>query len=323
MRTRTLITLAVLTAGMVAAAGWSVAVRTQSVAAGMAEGPLFPGLAARVNDVTRLDVAGYGGHATVARGADGTWIVEQKDGYRADANAVKALVVALAEARVLEPRTALPDLYGRIGVEDPETPGAASSSVTLTGSDGARLAALIVGKPAAPAASTLYARKVGEAPSWLVKADLGAVETDPMRWIDQTMPRVPGDAVASVEIRQPDGRVVGIRREAPGQPFTASGLQDDATAAPAVIDQTAEAAALLTPQDVARADPALFRDAVTTLIRRFDGGGLTVRTVRRDGQFWVTFDAAGYGGWQYRVSDAAGRALTRSPEEFAAERGQE
>ncbi|WP_431857755.1 DUF4340 domain-containing protein [Azospirillum sp.] len=303
MRTRSLIVLAALTAVTVAAAGWSVAVRSR--AAPVAEGPLVPGLAARVNDVARLEIVGQGTRVTIARTAEG-WGVGQKDGYRADPDMVKALVLAVANARTLEPRTAQPDLHPRLRVEDPTSPGAASTGVTLRAADGTPLAALVVGKPAA-APGTLYARRAGEGASWLVRADL-AVEADPLRWIDATLPRVPRDAVASVEIRQPDGRTVLIKRDAPDAPFAASG-----PAVPALVEETVDAAAQLVPQDVAKADPA--PDAVTTTVRRFDGTALVLRTVRRDGQAWVMFgDRA---GWRFRVFDAPGRALTRAPEGFA------
>ena len=307
VRPRPLIALAALTAVAVLAAGWSVAVRAPS-ASETAEGPLVPGLAARVNEVARLELVGQGGRVTVARTAGG-WGVEQKDGYRADPALVKALVLAVAGARVLEPRTALPDLHARIGVEDPAAPGAASTGVTLGAADGRPLAALILGKPAA-SAGTLYARRAGEAASWLVRADLAAIETEPLRWIDPAVPRVPRDAVAAVEIRQPDGRTLAIRRDAPGRPFAASG-----PAAPSLVEETAEAPGLFVPQDVAKADPALTESAVTTTVRRFDGSALVLRTAWRDGQAWVVFEELG--GWRFRVSDALGRALTRTPEDFA------
>lgn len=311
MRTRTLIVLALVTAVAVLAAGWSVATR-RTAPPDMAGGPLFPGLAARINDVARLEVQAGGNVATIARGPDGAWIVEQKDGFRADPDQVKATILALAEALALEPRTVLPDLYPRIGVEDPDKAGASSARLRLTAADGREMAGLIIGKTASAAASTLYARKVGEAQSWLVRLALGPIEADPMRWTDASLPRIPADALAAVEIRQPDGRSAGIRRAAPGQPFAAFGADD---VDPAVIDATAAMGSLFTAQDVARDDPALFTDAVVTEFHRFDGSSVVVRTVQRDGQFWVDVGD----GWQYRVFDTLGRDLTRPPERFATE----
>ncbi|HYG86718.1 MAG TPA: DUF4340 domain-containing protein [Azospirillum sp.] len=329
MRRSSLIALAVVTAGTVAAAIWSSVPPVAEPAAGL----LFPGLGSRINDVARLEVVGSGTTVTVARGPSG-WTVEQKEGYPADADAVKRTVVALAEATAVEPRTTQSDQYPRIGVEDPQTPGAASTQVTLRGGDGAPLAALILGKSAGEA--TLYARKAGEAQSWLVKARLGALDADPLRWIDRAPPRIPADRVSSVAIRQPDGGQAGIRRDAPGQPFAAFGLPDGAEANPSVVEETAAVAAMLGLEDVARLDPALFSNAVVTTVRTFDGLLLTVRTARRDGQAWIALDAAAEGeaaaaqakdwqtrhaGWQYRVFEAVGRDLTRTPADFLATEG--
>lgn len=329
MRTSTLMALAAVTAGTVAAAVWS----SVPPAGEPAAGPLFPGLDRRINEVAAVEVVRSGGAVTVTRGPAG-WTVQQKGGYPADADAVKRTVVALAEATAVEARTARPDLYPRIGVEDPEAPGASSTRLTLRSGDGAPLAALVVGKPAGEA--TLYARRAGEAQSWLVKAPLGTPDADPLRWTDRTPPRIPDDTVASVTIRQPDGAEAGIRRDSPGRPFAAFGLPDGAAAAPPAVQATAAVASMLVLEDVARADPALFADAVVTTVRTFDGLLLTVRTARRDGQAWIALDAAAEGdaaaaqakelqarhaGWQYRVFEAAGRDLTRTPAGFLATEG--
>lgn len=304
MRTRSLIVLALVTAVTVAAADWSSALR-RGDALPPAGGPLVPGLADRVNGITRVAVEGQGGRVTLLRSGGG-WGVAEKDGYPADTGLVKALVLGVAGARLVEPRTARPVLYPRLGVEDPQTAGAVSTGVTLEG-DGAPGVGLVIGK-AGSAPGTLYARRGGDATSWLVSAELPVLDTDPLHWIDPALPQVPRDAVASVEVRQPDGRAVTIGRAAPGQPFTAS-----VPAAGAAVEALVEAVGRLVPLDVAKDDggPA----AVVTTVHRFDGTALVLRTVWRDGGAWVALD--GRAGWRYRVSDALGRALTRPPEGFA------
>lgn len=304
MRTRSLIVLAVVTVVTVAAAGWSSSVRRGDEPS-PAGGPLVLGPAARVNGITRVAVAGQGGRVTLMR-AGGGWGVAEKDGYPADAGLVKALVLGVAGARLVEPRTARPVLYPRLGVEDPQAPGAISTGIVLE-ADGAPGIGLVIGK-AGSAPGTLYARRGGEATSWLVSAELPVLDTDPLRWIDPALPHVPRDAVASVDIRHPDGRAVTVGRDAPGQPFTAS-----VPAAGTAVEALVEAVGRLVPLDVAKDDggPA----AVATTVRRFDGTALVLRTMWRDGSAWVALD--GRAGWRYRVSDALGRALTRPPEGFA------
>ncbi|HYH23480.1 MAG TPA: DUF4340 domain-containing protein [Azospirillum sp.] len=322
MRGKPFIALAGVTVAAVIAAAVAVIGRHTADAPPQAGGALVPGLLARINDVTRVDVTGADGTATVARGEQG-WIVLQKDGYRADADAVKALVVGLAEARVVEARTALPDLYDRLGVQDPG-PGRESELVMLRAGD-AVLASVILGKTAS--SSTRYVRRAGEAQSWMVKATLAPVPAEPLRWLDRALPRLPRDRVQAVEVRQPDGAAVTLRREAPAdREFTVSGVERPR---PSAVEQTVGALAALTFEDVAKADPALFKDAAVTIYRSFDGLTLTVRTARRDGQAWLTLAAEGdapevkewqtkAAGWAYRVYDALADDLTRKGEDFAA-----
>ncbi|HEY0834570.1 MAG TPA: DUF4340 domain-containing protein [Azospirillum sp.] len=322
MRTKPFVALAVVTLVAVVAASVAVIARHTADVPPQAGGALVPGLLARINDVTRVDVTGADGTATIARGESG-WIVLQKDGYRADADAVKALAVGLAEARIVEARTALPDLYDRLGVQEPG-PGQESKRVTLRAGDTV-LASVILGKAASNA--TLYARRAGEAQSWMVRASLGPVEAEPMRWLDRGLPRLPRERVRSVEVRQPDGATVTLSRAAPSdRDFAVSGVD---TPRPSAVEQAVGAAAMLTFEDVAKAESASFKDSAVTTYRTFDGLTLTVRTARRDGQAWLTLNAEGdapevkewqakAAGWAFRVYDALADDLTRTAGDFAA-----
>jgi hypothetical protein len=86
---------------------------------------LIPDLQKQVNDLDRLRVSGPGGEpiATLLRG-DGSWRVEETNGYRADWNQIRTLLADLAQAEVVERKTANPDYYTRLGVEDTSAPDA-------------------------------------------------------------------------------------------------------------------------------------------------------------------------------------------------------
>jgi len=328
MRTKPFVALAAVTLVAVVAAAVAVVGRRTAEAPPQAGGLLAPGLVERINEVTRVDVTSADGTVTVTRGDQG-WTVQQKDGYRADADAVKSLVVGLAEARVVEARTAQPDLYDRLGVGDPG-PGRESELVTVRAGD-AVLASVVLGKAASGNAagntSMLYARRAGEAQSWMVRGPLAPVQAEPLRWLDRALPRLPRDRVQAVEVRQPDGAAVTLRREAPAdREFAVSGVEKPS---PSAVEQTVGALAALTFEDVAKADPARFKDAVVTTYRTFDGLTVTVRTVRRDDQAWLTLSAEGdapeakewqakAAGWAFRVYDALADDLTRKGEDFAA-----
>ncbi|MGQ9367746.1 DUF4340 domain-containing protein [Azospirillum sp. ST 5-10] len=351
MRTRSLAILAVATALTVAAAGVAVTRKPAGVVDAPAAGPLFPDLEDRINDVARVEITSSKGTVTVARAGQGPWMVQEKDGYAADVDQVKSLVVALAGMTAVEPRTALPDLYPRIGVE-PVGPGAASVGVTLSGADDKPLAALLVGKTAAasPGGGTaLYVRKPDTAQSWLARASLAPPDTDPLRWLDRAMPQIPRDRVKAVEIRQSDGTVVTLSRPDPQTAdFAVTGLAEGTTPRQSTVDETAGALAYLSFEDVRRADPGLFADAPTAIVRTFDGVVLTVRTAVHEDANWLAFAAAfdpeqaaagaanpalltpeaakaqaaewqaRFSGWAYRVFDATADRFRRPPAGFVA-----
>ena len=121
---------------------------------------LLSELADDLDQVTQVTVVGAGSEpvATLQRGEDGTWTVAEKNGYPADATRVRRTLIALAESRIVEPMTANPDFYDRLGVEDVAGDDAGGLSVTLTGADPA--VAVIVGD--SEGASQRYVREPGQ-----------------------------------------------------------------------------------------------------------------------------------------------------------------
>ena len=79
---------------------------------------LFPDLKAQLNDVSEILVRGPGNQlvATLRR-SDKHWMVAERN-YPADLGMIRANLLALAEARIVEEKTSTPDLYERLGVQD-------------------------------------------------------------------------------------------------------------------------------------------------------------------------------------------------------------
>ena len=114
-RWRTLLILAVVTAGAVALA-YSTSTRDGGVAR---SGELvFPDLLERVNDVATVTVLSEGETFDVVQ-ESGRWVVPAKGGYPANPDTVHLLMVGAASLERVEPKTANPDLYSRLGLEDP------------------------------------------------------------------------------------------------------------------------------------------------------------------------------------------------------------
>ncbi|MEN6540475.1 MAG: DUF4340 domain-containing protein, partial [Mizugakiibacter sp.] len=202
VRARTLLLLAVLAALAVAAAialNWR---RAPAVDLGGNAAPLLPELAANVNAVDRVDLVGAGGdvRVTLRRGASG-WTVGQRHGYPADVVALRGLLLQLAQARLAEPKTADPARYAVLGVEDVAQPRAGGVQVALHGL--ARPLALIVGRYD-PRAGGTFARRPGEARSWLAMGDL-RVDADPAHWLEREIADIPAARVREVTLAPTGG----------------------------------------------------------------------------------------------------------------------
>ncbi|HHQ14350.1 MAG TPA: hypothetical protein ENK16_04935, partial [Chromatiales bacterium] len=80
---------------------------------------LLPELAGKLNDIDRLVVTAAGNKrlATLVKGPE-RWIVEDADGYPANVGRIRRNLIELAEARIVETKTAKPEFYDRLGVQD-------------------------------------------------------------------------------------------------------------------------------------------------------------------------------------------------------------
>ena len=112
----------------------------------LAQSALFPGLAEHINDVARIEVKSKDQKTTVRKDGE-RWVIEDRGGYPALFDKVKATVVAVADLEVLEPKTTNKELYPRLGVEGIDAEPSSSVLVSLADGQSKPLAALLVGKP--------------------------------------------------------------------------------------------------------------------------------------------------------------------------------
>ena len=80
----------------------------------------FPGLAERLAGATRIELRRAGTTMTLARRDPETWTLPEKDDYPVRSERIRELLVGLTELRLVERRTASPELFARLGVDDPE-----------------------------------------------------------------------------------------------------------------------------------------------------------------------------------------------------------
>ena len=213
-KVRNLLILLVITAVVVWAAAYSLEERDPIPEAGSV---LYPVLLERINDINRVDVKARGETFVLERGESG-WVAPGRAGYPLDGDKVHKLLVGSSALVRIEPKTSNPELYPRLGVEDPDTEETASVRLTLKAGDDV-LADMIVGegKPAKgdPSSSEYFIREAGQAQSWLVQGTLPQDTETQVEWLSGQIAGIASDRLMQVQITHADGDTVTVVKETP------------------------------------------------------------------------------------------------------------
>lgn len=278
MNARQVVLLAVAAGGIAAALWLGQAPGPDD--AGDGERGVLPGLKSKLNVVTLLVLSrGDGTKVTLSRAAE-AWIVAER-GYAADVSRIRRLLLDLSGLEIVERKTANPQNYPRLGVEDADSAQAAGTRVDVTA--GASSFSLIVGKTAG--GRGVYARVIGTGPALLVRPTL-AVETDAALWLDRKLIDLPADKIAEIAVTP-----------AHGNAYTATGSEAglrSSILAPLNFDDVARAAA---------SAAATTRPQV--VVRTVDGLAITLVGREADGQRWIAVHAVATGS----AAAAEARAL--------------
>ncbi len=310
MKPRTLAILGTLTLAAAGLAAWQLSRQQSQVDDAGARGPLFPELHDKVNDVTSVKVTRGTTSFTVALKGDGTWGITERGGFAAKFETVKGAIVGIAGLSIQEPRTSNAANYDKIGVEDATKEGATSTLVALSDAAGKPMASVILGKPKTAtgfnAPPDFYARRDGEAQSWLVRPVRGSerldIRSDPMEWLDRSIVQIGRDRVRGVTITHAsDGERVDILKDKKEDAnFKLAEIPAGRELKfPTSCDAVAGALASLTLDDVKPASEVSFEVAAgaaplevsTAEYRTWDGLVLVVRSAKVGDKTWAKFEA--------------------------------
>ena len=257
-----------------------------------AGGPIVPGLQAALNDVDKVKITKAGGEAvaTIEKHADG-WTVAEKAGYAADVTKLRQNLRALAEAKILETKTANASFYDKLGVQDIASDKATGLGIAIS-SSGKDFGTLILGD--AKGSKQRYARRANEAQSYLIDRDPSFPKTA-AQWLDPVILDVRGNRVREVTIKHPDGEVVTISKlNADEMNFEVVALipRGRELLYPGVANVIGNSLRELNLEDVEKADGTAPDKPVQVEFRTFDG--LIVRAVgaKRGDDAWVSFTAS-------------------------------
>lgn len=213
MNQKTLIGLGVAALiALVAAVALNQSNQPRSEGGGEKTAYLAPELRDHVNDVGKVVVTGAEGKtlATLERGANG-WTLAEKGGYAVDTGKLREFLLKLADAKLVEQKTANKDKYAALGVEDVSAKDAKGLQVELGGL--AQPVKLIVGNTNARGGT--FVRRAGDAQSWLASGTL-TLEKSGADWLRKDLADIAANRIESVTITHADGKRVRVYKDAEG-----------------------------------------------------------------------------------------------------------
>lgn len=169
---------------------------------------ILPGLFEALNDVDSFSVIGAGDKviATMQRQQD-QWVLAERNNYPADLSKIRNVVLALAEAKIIEEKTSNQSLYAKLGVEDVTANEAAGVKVIVT--YGEKKQQLVVGKPGPQINKTRYVRRADEKTSWLVDRKIDLNYEVP-HWLQKDILSVEPAEMSAITLKLHDGETLEI-----------------------------------------------------------------------------------------------------------------
>lgn len=191
--------------------------------------PLLPDLMEKINDVEVVSIEHGGQTLTFLRNTDGNWTLMEENGYPADKERIRNMLLGLSHLEKIEPKTALPEFYPDLHVEDNASENAKSYLVTLLNTDGEQLTSLLVGKNISGITwngQGYFVRFPNDAQSWLVRGNID-VTGDKRSWMPtRILPLIKGRTASVAIVDGTKTRESVYRRKDPALPLQPSFLSD-------------------------------------------------------------------------------------------------
>jgi len=295
-RRRNLVILTAIALVVVGLAGLALMQRAAQMGPGFAPQPVVPGLADTINTIGEVRVETRdGGTFHARRTEDGNWVIPERNNFPANIQMVRAASVGMSELMALEPRTAQPELFGRLGLVAPADGGDAIR-VTLNNREGETIGDLLVGHAQGVAdpegLARLYVRRNGDNQSYLARGSM-VVSPNVTNWLDRTLFTVDVDRVRSAAFAPFDGAVFTLARETEmDTDFVLSELPEGREMSyPGVGYVPATALANFAFLDVMPAGAIDLTETASIVTDTFDGLSVIVRVVRMGDAHWAILAA--------------------------------
>ena len=263
---------------------------TASIAGDTAGQAFLPALGAALGDIERIEITGAGRERLVSleRAGDG-WTVAEQDGYPAAAAEVNALLIALAEAKIVEEKTADSGFHARLGVEAIDAAEAAGLELALVA--GSQRFDFVLGDSYGSTAR--YARLADSARSVLIDRDPD-VTRDPADWLAPGILAIAAGRTQQVTIEHADGERLVVRKDETAQAnFDVEAVPEGRELQYAgIADVTGSVLQGLELEGVSRQPETPGERLASVEFRTFDGLEIVAEaTAAEDGEPWISFAA--------------------------------
>jgi hypothetical protein len=321
--------LAAVTAVMLVIAIASHVAQNRFAVAKVSGDPLFPGLAAQAGGIAKITIQEGDKKLALARSKDG-WVLENRDGYPAKAQAVRALLLKLSQAELVEAKTRNAERYAMLELEDPLGKDAKSRLLRLLNAQDGLIAEAVLGKKRSDAFGSAkggtYVRKPGVAQTWLANNDIDA-SIQLRDWVEPHVLDIPAAKIsrATIEISGEEPLQIG-RDAADASKHTLLGMPDgkklkDTYTVGAIV----RAAGSIELEDVRRQEPP--HGEMSTVRLEADGGLLVTLRLRKEGEdYWLSLEATGADGegkksaedimrraqgWEFKLSSTKAESILK------------
>jgi hypothetical protein len=289
---------------------------------------MFPALVADAGKVAAIEVRQGDKTLTLER-KDGAWRVKERDGYPVLTDKVRTLMVNLAEADLVEPKTRAADRYSLIELEDPAAKDAKSRNLRLLDDKGGVLAEAVIGKKRSDAFGYgkpgTYVRKPDDAQTWLASTEINA-SPDLKDWVKTDLLQTDSTKVSRVTIEVPGEQPLKVERGA-DKKLNVTGIpQGQKLKEDGAGEGIARATGYIEFEDVRKLGPAPASKDVSTVKVESEGGLTVTLRLRKDGDGqWLSLTATGDGdakktadeitartsGWEYKISSSKADSLLK------------
>ena len=283
---------------------------------------LFPSLAGQAGKVAAIEIAQGEKKLTVTKSGT-AWGIKERAGYPVRVEQVRAPILRLSNAELVEPKTRLKDRHALLELEDPAGKDAKSRRVRLLDEKGQPLADIVVGKRRAEAFGTgksgTYVRRPNEIETWLSNADL-ELPLEPKDWLERQVLQIEAGKIARVTVEVPGEEPLTLERDGAAKrdaKYKIAALPEGRKLkAGANVDAIVSMMNQIDLDDVRKLEPAPADAKVNVARFEADGGLKGVVRVRRDkDEAWLSLEVTGEGdakkttdeisgrtkGWEYKV----------------------